>query len=279
MDEVTLCEDPIFVIGSPRSATTATAYSLALHPELFVSKESYFIQQLFGSGKVQDVWQSNIDRVTPSWIREEDVDLQQFLRSLGVGINHLYSTRSAGKRWVDHTPRYTPMVDTIAAMFPGAKFLHVLRDGRSVVRSMGNFERLFSGDELAAMSDEMPTWTTDFVAGCQTWAEYVSVALSFAQREPDRCLTIRNEEISADPEAGFAAIFEFLGIADHAQCAKRFGENRINTSFRTHFDQKVPGWVEWPSALRETFVQHAAHAFVLAGFGDQQTLDEWAEER
>ena len=41
-----LCPDPIFVIGSPRSGTTALAQSLGRHPDLWVGKESYLLHDL-----------------------------------------------------------------------------------------------------------------------------------------------------------------------------------------------------------------------------------------
>ena len=49
-----ICENPVFVIGSPRSGTTATAQSLNRHPDLWVGKESYegFLSRLQAQLKV-----------------------------------------------------------------------------------------------------------------------------------------------------------------------------------------------------------------------------------
>jgi len=44
-------------------------------------------------------------------------------------------------RWVDGTPEYSFYVNPLRKLFPGARFIHVVRDVRSVVRSMINFQR------------------------------------------------------------------------------------------------------------------------------------------
>ena len=69
----------------------------------------------------------------------EDVSREEFLASVGMGINALITSRSGGRRWIDHTPLYTLIVDTLAEVFPGASFIHILRDGREVVHSMLDF--------------------------------------------------------------------------------------------------------------------------------------------
>ncbi|MGH9135740.1 MAG: sulfotransferase family protein [Acidimicrobiales bacterium] len=261
-----VCPDPVFIIGSPRSGTTALAHALGRHPQLRVSKESYFVHQLFGNGRARAVWQHNQDRVTPSWLRHEGVERAEFLAYLGLGINALYTSRSGGRRWVDQTPLYTRMVDDLADMFPGAQFLHIVRDGRAVVRSMGRFDDVFDDEQRAAITDEIPAWADDFRAACETWSEWVETALRFASAHPDRCLTIANEDLASDPAGGFDKVFAFLRLDADAGPAKAFAGPRVNSSFKRAPSRPPDGWDDWDDEQRRVFMEVAGGTMARAGY-------------
>jgi hypothetical protein len=271
-----LCSKPAFIIGSPRSGTTALANALGKHPELWVSKESYLVHQLYGNGRAGQVWEHNRERATPSWLREERVERAEFLGFLGLGVNALFSSRSQGRRWVDQTPLYTLMVNDLAEMFPGAQFLHIVRDGRAVVRSMGRFEEVFEDEQLAAMTDELPAWVGDFRLACSTWADWVETAYRFAAVHPDRCLTVANEELSADPQAGFAGIQEFLGVVPDDGPAAAFQGPRINSSFRRSGSRPADDTADdWDPMLRRVFAEVAGLTLVRAGYASSEELERW----
>ena len=272
---IELRPDPVFVIGSPRSGTTALATALALHPDFWVSKESYFLHALLGDRRASDVWIQNQERVTPSWLRHEGVSREEFLAAVGAGFGALYASRSGGRRWIDHTPRYTTMVDDLADLFPGASFLHIVRDGREVVRSMSNFERVFDDEQRAAATHEIPAWTSDVAEACRTWARWTDHALDLEQRRPERVLRVVNHELSAEPAEGFVRIFAFLGCPPDPAPAERFGGTRLNTSF-ADVDHRGAGWDEFPRAARATFVEEAGEAMERAGFADPGELAAWA---
>ncbi|MGI9604125.1 MAG: sulfotransferase family protein [Acidimicrobiales bacterium] len=273
-----ICPNPVFVIGSPRSGTTALAQSLNRHPDLRVGKESYVLHDFFGRGKPSRVWNNQMNRVTPCWVEFEKVEHDEFLGFLGLGMNALFSSRAEGKRWIDQTPLYTPMVSTLAAMFPGASFVHIVRDGRHVVRSMVNFERKFDDEQLAnAQPNEIPQWSNDFEEGCGTWSHWVASALDFGADHPQRCISVHNEELSADPETGFARIQDFLGLEPHPGSARFFGKKRINSSWKQ--DPSRPDdddWLGWDSERRRTFVDIAGATMARAGYGSTDELENWA---
>ncbi len=273
-----ICPDPIFVIGSPRSGTTALAQSLNRHPDLRVGKESYILHDLFTDRRAERSWERHTNRVTPSWLAHEEVDLDELLAFVGLGLNALFSSRADGKRWIDQTPLYTPMVETVAAMFPGASFLHIVRDGRQVVRSMSNFERKFDRATLeAAQPKEIPTWSADFDNGCETWSKWVDAALDFDEKHSDRCLTVRNEDLAADPDTGFAQILEFLGARHHPGPGNFFGKQRINSSWVD--DPSRPAdddCDDWDRRRRRRFVDIAGDTMVRAGYGGRSSLQDWS---
>jgi Sulfotransferase family len=272
-----LCQAPIFVIGSPRSGTTALAQSLGRHPALWVGKESYLLHDLFGGQRIEEMWARHMERVTPCWLAHEKVERDELLAFIGLGVNALFSSRSDGKRWIDPTPLYTPMAETIAAMFPGAVFVHIVRDGRHVVRSMINFERKFSPDMVAnAQRNEIPRWSRDFRRGCETWAKWVEAGLDLGDAHPTRCLTVRNEDLSVDPQRGFDAIAGFLRLDPDPAPAAFFGKTRINSSWAK--ETKRPSdddWSEWTRSRRKEFVAIAGPTMARAGYDGDRVLGEW----
>ena len=271
-----LCADPVFIIGSPRSGTTALAHALGRHPALWVSKESYFLQQLYGNGRAVEVWEHNQRRATPSWLRHEEVERAEFLAFIGIGMNALYSSRSCGRRWVEQTPIYTPMVADLADMFPSATFVHILRDGRAVVRSMGRFASVFDDAQRAAMTDELPGWTADFRLACETWSEWVETASTYGESHPGRCLTVRNEELTRDPQRGFEDIFDRLGLDHHPGPARWFESARINSSFADREVRPPDRWDDWPLGMRRVFASEAGRTLVETGYADPDELARWA---
>jgi len=274
-----ICPDPIFVIGSPRSGTTALAQSLNRHPALRVGKESYILHDLFQGERAEQIWERQMHRVTPCWLAHEDVDQDEFLAFVGLGLNALFSSRAEGKRWIDQTPLYTPMAGTLARMFPGAVFLHIVRDGRHVVRSMVNFERKFDEEKIkAAQRNEIPKWSQDSRHGAETWATWVDAGLDFADAHPDRCLTISNEALSEEPDEGFASILEHLGLEHHPGPGRFFGKQRINSSWvRDPSRPDDDDWTGWSHKRRKEFVKAAGATMARAGYGTTAELEEWAE--
>ncbi|MBW3555328.1 MAG: sulfotransferase [Actinobacteria bacterium] len=270
-----LCRNPVFVIGSPRSGTTALAKALGGHPELWASKESYFVHELFGNGRLDRVWKGNMERATPSWIREEAVERDEFLAFVGLAVNAIFSSRSGGRRWVDQTPLYTAMAQDLAVMLPGAQFVHILRDGRAVVRSMGSFEGVFTEGQRSRLSHEVPGWVHDFGQACAVWSEWVDTALALEEAIPDRCLTVRNEDLAAEPEAGFDRLQAFLGLRPHGGPAEAFGGNRVNSSFQHDGRRPADDWSEWGPSRRKQFAELAGPMLVRAGYVSDEELDTW----
>ena len=183
------------------------------HPELWASKEAYVLHRIFGNGRAAGSWKHHWERSNPSWLRAEGVERAEFLGFLGLGVNAMYSSRSGGRRWVDPTPLNTLMIDDVGEMFPYAFFLHLVRDGRRVVRSMLSFRESIEREKGPIPDNEMPPWTRDFEAACESWANHVEIVARFEDANPGRCLTIRNEDLVTDPHAALSRMLDFLDAA------------------------------------------------------------------
>jgi hypothetical protein len=267
--EIDVCDNPVFVIGSPRSGTTVLAFALGEHPDLGTFAESQILVDLFFRNKVLD---KNYEREADSWLRKQGIPREEFLADVGLGINRLFTRAAGGKRWVDHTPRHTLMLKWLPAMFPGARFLHILRDGRRVVHSMANFAALHS-------SREVPWWAEDFPKACRTWARFTSAALEFEAEHPERCLTVRNEDLVADPVGGFRRLLGFIAAPDDPAPAAFFAGNRINSSFAPSGQEKgaaahtlTDPWAVWDEERRRVFARVAGPTLVALGMARPDEL-------
>lgn len=275
-DGVDLCQRPIFIIGSPRSGTTALASGLAQHSELWTSDESFFLHSLFGAGKVVNLHERMYNRKAPSWLRTEGVDRSEFLGFLGLGINALYSSRSGGRRWMDQTPLYTQMVFELAELFPTAQFLHIVRDGRKVVSSMSAFLNKFKDRPEAVQY--VPKWAYEFQEACVTWRDWVSIAESFRSDHPERCLLVRNERLLSDAAEQCREIFDFLDLPEEPEPAEYFGTNTTNSSFGSADRRPAPGdeWQGWDADRRKDFLDVAGETMVELGYLDGAAVKDSA---
>ena len=276
-----ICAEPIFIIGSPRSGTSILAWSLAEHSELWTEAESDIFYYLLRDGSLESAYETSVARTDGSWLRNHGVDLEAFLAHLGLGLNVLLTGTSNGRRWVDQTPANTLVVDRLAEMFPGARFLHIVRDGRRVVHSMINFHRAMGDPEaVEQMRDagRLPPWTTDFGDACRTWTRFVRIATDFGNRNPDRAHTLTNEGLITDPEDTIRGVLEFLAVPQEPGPARFLRENRINSSFAAsgRSAQAPPTlsepWRDWLPEQREAFLENAGETMIECGLATEAEL-------
>lgn len=271
---VAVCHRPVFIIGSPRSGTTALARSLAQHPALWTSHESYVLNGLFGDGRASHVHTRQSARQSTGWLTTEGVDREEFLAYVGVGLNALFTSRSGGRRWIDQTPLYTLLTEELAELFPDALFVHIVRDGRQVVNSMGNFLTRFEHRPEAVR--HVPGWAMDFTEACRTWAEYVTCADTFAAAHPRRTRTVVNEELAEDPVRDFAGLLDFLDVARDPEPAAFFATTRLNSSYAADEAVPVQPWERWTAEQRTVFMAEAGDVLLGMGLVDPDDLLRWA---
>lgn len=275
-ERVKVCSSPIFVVGSPRSGTTMLGWALANHSWLWTSGESSVIRDAFSRPE-------SIDRALESariagdgsWLRDQEVGRDELLARLATGVNALYTSRSGGRRWLDHTPAHALMVEQVAGMFPGAVFIHVLRDGRQVVESMTNFMAAFPEERKRRFEQagrSIP-WI-EFHAACTTWREYVDAVRSFEARNPTRCLTIRHDRIVREPWRALRDVYRFLRIPFEDGPIAYVRVTRVNSSFPDRRPGDYPNpWDEWSPEQRRAFVEIAGETLVDHGFAGWRDLD------
>lgn len=118
----------------------------------------------------------------------------------------------------EKTPDNVRNFDVLRAIFPEAKFLNVVRDGRDCAIS-GWFHNLRSNNDWARENHpSLPEYAKMFA---REWADDIAHAERFAAASSGTCLTVRYEALLADTKAVLHEVFTFLGVAAGADVIAR----------------------------------------------------------
>lgn len=114
--------NPIFIIGSPRSGTTFLGEILDAIPNISYYYEPPIVKY-YARLVYEDLVSFNQAKRFYTWIYRSLLKL---------------APREGGIKLVDKTPRNIFIVEVLREIFPGAKFIHIYRDGRDVACSLLN---------------------------------------------------------------------------------------------------------------------------------------------
>jgi hypothetical protein len=210
---------PFFVIGAARSGNTLLRALLVGHTAISIPPESYVL------GGIARMWDRVCYRNWDDLVRfvvgefENHSDFHTWEIDLGPARESLRGVeparRSAARivdevyrrytevkfpgatMWGDKTPLNTERVFLIDRVFPGAKYIHMLRDGRDAVSSAVKVGLFGGGVESA----------------CGKWLLRVRNARDLGRRVAGgRFVELRYEDLVSDPRASVEKVCGFLGV-------------------------------------------------------------------
>jgi len=143
---------PFFVVGSGRSGSTLLRMMLTSHSRIAIPPETWFLLPLVEKLPIdRDLNGAELQQaitVMTSHYRWPDMkisaeELQERatrltvarIRDLAQIVYDIQLRRSGKARWGDKTPPYIRIIPQLAALFPGARFIFLVRDGRDVAKS------------------------------------------------------------------------------------------------------------------------------------------------
>ena len=183
----------IFAYGAQRSGTYWLQRMLTAHPEIAeVPSETYLF-----SGGIAPLLErfhhglKDSTTVGQTWVERETLldATRDFCDAIFAG--HM----EPGARFLsERSPGHAAAAPTIAEVYPDARFIHIVRDGRDVARS------------LVALD-----WGPESVAeAAGVWREAVVGGRSGPPKE--RLWEVRYEDLIDDPEGGMRSMLEWLGL-------------------------------------------------------------------
>ena len=218
----------VFVVGCPRSGTTLLGRLLDAHPELAIIHEGRFVAAWYERRR----YVTPGGAVTPQLVDEllafrpfknVHVSRQQLERLAANGAEPVSYARfvsgifdlhgqTRGKPLVgDKTPHYVRSLPTLHALWPQARFVHIVRDGRDVFLSVRNWRKVTERRGAVARYSH---WQRDPVATAALWWEW-QVRLgreAGAALAPERYLEIGYESLVDAPATACRALCAFLDV-------------------------------------------------------------------
>jgi hypothetical protein len=204
---------PLFVVGMNGSGTTMLMDSLSHHTALYAFPREtrllpYFMARLVSYGPLEN--DDNFRRLfdefrSVSHFRRTNggmpvplpEDWRLLPRSLATVVDQVYRYFAAqdGKPvWCEKTPMNVLHIEALGALFPDARFVHIIRDARD---SAASFHR---------------RWRFNPFRTVYRWKHAVAEGRRQGAALPGRYMELRYEDVTRDPERWMRAIADFLGI-------------------------------------------------------------------
>jgi protein-tyrosine sulfotransferase len=235
---------PIVVGGCPRSGTTLTQALLGCHPQVAAGPEStVFLRRItqaceidarfgFAPGCVEDLQRR-------SGSQAEFIDLFQ----------QAWLERCAKPIWAEKTPWNVLRLDFLWRHFPGARFVHVIRDGRDVACSLRRmpWAKIAAADRLSA----------EALRECAAYWRF-HVAAGRRHRHDPRYCEVRYEDLVGDPERTVRRLLAFLELDWDDAVLDADGLHDALTQVG-HADSNRPGRTIHRDALERWRVDLSAH--------------------
>ncbi len=249
----------VFIVGCPRSGTTLLGRMVDAHPSLAIVHESRWIPTWYQNrvGLTRDgcVTEKFISKLT-AYKRFPKLGLDarelEKLFSAKKPMSYAFFTRALfdlyGRRQDkplvgDKTPRYVRDIPTLHELFPAARFVHIIRDGRDVSLSIMEWSK--ARHTVGGFS----SYARDPVATAALWWEW-QVRLgreAGATLRGDLYHELRYESLVGDPITTCRALCEFLKVP-FEESMMRFHEGK--TIHDSGLDAKK-AWLPVTSGLRD----------------------------
>jgi len=182
----------IFNVGARRSGTLWLQRVVAAHPDVAaIPTESH----LFSHGIAPLLERFHHGARSSPQLGALYVDREVLLDAAREFCDRIFGELlDPGKRYLaERTPLHVLHLDLIGSIYPDASYVHIIRDGRDVARSLVS-----------------QSWGPEtIVEAAEEWRD--SVAAARAAR-PERYLELRYEELLARPRESVHVLYDWLGL-------------------------------------------------------------------
>lgn len=246
---------PIFIVGCPRSGTTILASLLNSHSEIAAATETHFfnfiskqkkyewrefdenqmrlmldesrIQDFCNHAEVdpQDLIKYFVEEFGSAELSEHDLPKDKFYRKkiFDILIRALL-TKKNKLRFCEKTPQHLLNVEEILELYPNARFINIVRDGRDVVNSLL----------------KMPWRPGGLINNSRFWKQYVEKGLDLdVSQAPENFMTIRFEDLIKKSEETMQSICSFVGVQYEKTILQKAGlKEAVFTDWETNWKHK-----------------------------------------
>ena len=182
----------VFVVGFPRSGTYWLQRVISAHRDIAAVPNETHIFSRVVAPFVEQFHHGARSSPSSSGIYIDRTVLMDHVRRLCDDVLAPHMTPGA-RLLSERSPWHVRHMDLIGEVYPGARFVHIVRDPRDVARSMVSHD--WGPDSLEEAAAQ--------------WVESVELARAATV---DHCLQVRYEDLLSDVAGGSQAIYEWLGL-------------------------------------------------------------------
>jgi hypothetical protein len=254
----------VFIVGCPRSGTTLLRRMLDAHPQLAITPETHWIPRHLERG----VGVTSAGFATPGLVtaiagspkfRRTRIGRVELESLLGTNEPVLYADfvrrffdlygRARGKPLVgDKTPGYVRRLPLLHELFPEARFVHLIRDGRDVALSAIGWRR------ASKLAERLSTWHAHPAPTAAFWWErHVRSGRDAAESlDSNVYKEVRYEALIAHPAVEAESLCTFLDLP-FDESMLRFHEGRRSSepglSAKKAWLPPTPGLRDWRAEM------------------------------
>lgn len=241
---------PFFIVGVQRSGTTLLRLLLNAHSEIAIPEEASFLKPILKRSWVNREIRGEKKQKLVSYLRENEqfqlwnFDKKDILNAISeknsITVKELmeiiyssYAQHEQKKKWGDKSLFFGSM-ELLYDLFPKAKFIHIVRDGRDVFYSWRKMDPSKSHPAVMALD-----WKI----------KHRLVERSLRKIPKDKIHLIRYEDLVQKPEFHLKQICEFLKIDFeqsmidfHLSSNKYIGKHHSELIFKAIDNKNTDKW-------------------------------------
>ena len=229
------CDPYLFIVGCARSGTTLVHRIMDAHPQIAITPEMHWITRHFKSRNGLVASELVSELAGHKRFAQFEIPREEFEGLLGSGeavpyptfLNRVFGLygKIKNKPLVGNkTPAYIRRMLDLQALWPEAKFVHIIRDGRDVCLSVLNWKK---ADHIVG---RYASWEEDPVSTTALWWERKvrKAREDGAALGPGLYHEMLYEDLVEDPERECKRLCEFLGVPyDDAMIRFHEGRERV----------------------------------------------------
>lgn len=209
---------PIFIFSLPRSGSTMAQRVIAAHPSIATTSETWillpYLYTLNPNGIYAEYGHKASVSAIQDFCRELPNGTDDYLEEMRAFVTRLYrkAAKSDVPYFLEKTPRNNLVIDHILQLFPDAKFIFLWRNPLAVAASI--IETFGRGKW------QLYDYKVDLFDGLANMVDAY-------QKYPDKIHAVRFEDLVANPEEAWKALFDYLQLPFQSEMLSSFSEVKL----------------------------------------------------
>lgn len=255
--DLALPQDPIFIVGFPRSGTTLLQALMLTQKQIVSFPETHFFLSIFHLFKTdqesnlliripENVYLKIHEKIGLTFTDAEKKEMKELAESGKIYVKNFFEililksisqnydiTQLENFRWMEKTPYHAIFLDQIFQFYPQARIIHIIRHPAAAICSM---KKHFAGffPEIGEKS---------YKELALNWLEFISRMERFSEKYSSEIYSLKYEDLVSDINSKMVAVFNFLNEEI---------ETDLLTDYSLASEKIVHPWEEWKRHNRDS---------------------------